>query len=464
MSEILFSPGRRVHFVGIAGSGMSGIASILLGRGVVVTGSDNQEQSSLEPLRSSGARIFIGHDAKNIEGAQILVTSSAIPRNNPEVAAAEKDGLPILGRAEALAELLVGRRSIAVAGTHGKTTTSGMLAWTLAAMGEDPSFVIGSKIQGLNSGSGDGSGDVFVVEADESDGSFMRYRPLGAVITNLELDHVDNFKNLEEVRRAFQEFVKTVRTFLILCGNDAELAKLEIPSTLRTVTYGIAEAGKESFDLQLSNLLLSPRSSSASISWRGRPLGTLTLSISGRHNLLNAGAVIATLLELGFERQRILTALASFQGTSRRFEFKGEIAGIRVIDDYGHHPTEIQATLAMARSYMANVGRLVVIFQPHRFSRTAVFHREFATALTEADLIFLTDIYAASEAPIEGVTAGLIASEIPQEKVYYLSNREELISQLISKMEPGDLVLTLGAGDVTHLAGEILERLHERNS
>ncbi|MFM2126826.1 MAG: hypothetical protein RL287_304, partial [Actinomycetota bacterium] len=302
------------------------------------------------------------------------------------------------------------------------------------------------------------------VEADESDGSFMRYRPLGAVITNLELDHVDNFKNLEEVRRAFQDFVKTVRTFLILCGNDAELATLEIPSTLRTVTYGIAEAGKESFDLQLSNLLLSPRSSSASISWRGRPLGTLTLSISGRHNLLNAGAVIATLLELGFESQRILTALASFQGTSRRFEFKGEIAGITVIDDYGHHPTEIQATLAMARSYMANVGRLVVIFQPHRFSRTAVFHREFATALTEADLIFLTDIYAASEAPIEGVTAGLIASDIPQEKVYYLSNREELISQLISQMEPGDLVLTLGAGDVTHLAGEILERLHERNS
>lgn len=438
---------------------MSGIAGILLGRGLAVSGSDGKEQSSLDSLRRAGARIFIGHDSKNVEGAEILVVSAAISSDNPEVEEARRLGLPILARAEALAELLIGRRSIAVAGTHGKTTTSGMLAWALSAMGEDPSFVVGSVIQGLNSGSADGSGDAFIVEADESDGSFMRYHPWGAVITNLELDHVDNFKNLAEVRALFTEFVKTVKGFLVSCGNDKELASIEIPAGLPNISYGINEAGGGVFDLELSELVLAPRSSSASVTWRGKVLGNLNLSFSGRHNLLNAGAVIATLLEMGFEAERIFPALATFQGTSRRFEVKGEARGVTVVDDYGHHPTEILATLAMARSYLADTGRLIAIFQPHRYSRTEVFSKEFAVALDDADLIYLMDIYSASEKPIEGVTTDLIAREMDQRKVRFPVTREELIEKLIAEARPGDLLLTLGAGDITELGGEILKRL-----
>jgi len=438
---------------------MSGIAGILLGRGLAVSGSDSREQSSLDSLRRDGARIFIGHDSKNVEGAEILVVSAAISSDNPEVEKARRLGLPILARAEALAELLIGRRSIAVAGTHGKTTTSGMLAWALSAMGADPSFVVGSVIQGLNSGSADGSGDAFIVEADESDGSFMRYHPWGAVITNLELDHVDNFKNLAEVRALFTEFVKTVKGFLVVCGNDKELASIVIPAGLPNISYGINEAGGGVFDLELSELVLAPRSSSASVTWRGKALGNLNLSLSGRHNLLNAGAVIATLLEMGFEAERIFPALATFQGTSRRFEVKGEVRGVTVVDDYGHHPTEIHATLAMARSYLANTGRLIAIFQPHRYSRTEFFSKEFAAALDDADLIYLMDIYSASEKPIEGVTTDLIAREMDQGRVRFPLTREGLIEQLIAEARPGDLLLTLGAGDITELGGEILKRL-----
>lgn len=459
MSQSLFAPGKHVHFVGIAGSGMSGIAGILLGRDLVVSGSDSKEQSSLEPLRRAGATIFIGHNSKNIDGAEVLVISAAISADNPEVSEARKMGIPVLARAQALAELLIGRRSIAVAGTHGKTTTSGMLAWTLTAMGEDPSFVIGSLIQGLNSGSQDGSGDAFIVEADESDGSFMRYHPWGAVITNLELDHVDNFKNLAELRALFTEFVKTVTKFLVLCGDDQELTSLEIPPGLRTITYGINEGRSEGLDLQLSDLVLGQRSASAGVSWQGNSIGTVTLGFPGRHNLLNAGAVIATLLEMGFEAEPILTALATFQGTARRFELKGESRGVTVVDDYGHHPTEIHATLAMARSYLAEAGRLVAIFQPHRYSRTAVFYADFARALADADLVFLMDIYSASEKPIDGVTSRLIAGNMDDVKVRFPSGRNELIDQLVSEVRPGDLVLTLGAGDITQLGDEILERL-----
>ena len=460
----VFAPGGRVHFVGIAGSGMSGIARILLARKVAVSGSDNTEQSSLEKLRREGARIFIGHDRSHVEGAEILVVSSAIASDNPEVLAARSKGVPVLGRAEALAGLLVGRRSIAVAGTHGKTTTSGMLAWALSEMGQDPSFVVGSTIRGLDSGAADGSGDTFIVEADESDGSFLRYHPYGAIITNLELDHVDNFKDLSEVREIFADFVRTVKSFLVLCGNDPELRTLEFPSELRTIRYGIEEEGQEEFDLQLSDLHLSSGSASASVTWRGRALGTLNLSISGRHNLLNAGAVIATLLEFGFEIESIFGALKTFQGTSRRFEIKGEVGGVTLIDDYGHHPTEIEATLAMARNYMANRGRLVVIFQPHRFSRTAAFYKEFASALEKADFIYLMDIYGASESPMEGVDTGLIAARIQPEKVCYLPSRSELMDELLKVLSPGDLVLTLGAGDITYLGGELLERLRNRSS
>ena len=457
-----FSPGSQVHFVGIAGSGMSGIASIMLDRGFAVSGSDSKDQATLEPLRKKGARIFIGHDASQIEGAATLVLSSAIDPSNPEVVEARRRGIPILIRAEALAELLVGRRSVAVAGTHGKTTTSAMLSWALRELGSDPSFVIGSQIMTLDISAHHGSGENFIVEADESDGSFTHYRPEGAIVTNLELDHVDNFKDLDAVRATFEDFLKSVGNYLVLCGDDDGVATLPIPASLEKITYGFND---ESFDLHLSEASLTGESSSAKLTWRGRAIGVLRLSIAGRHNLLNAAATVATLIKLGHDPHSAISSLENFHGTSRRFERKGMARGVLVIDDYGHHPTEIRATLVAARRLLEERegGRLIAIFQPHRYSRTMAFLDEFADSLSAADFTYLLDIYAASEKPIPGVSSKDIVARISPGRAKYQPDQELLFSELKETLREGDLVITLGAGDVTKVGPQLLSALVDRS-
>lgn len=450
----------KIHFVGIGGSGMSGIARVMAARGARISGSDLHDSTSLDGLRTLDFRIHLGHNASNVAGADLVVCSSAIADSNPEIRAAIEFGIPVIGRAEALAALLIGKRSVAVAGTHGKTTTTSMLTVALQRSGLDPSFAIGASIRNSGTNAHHGSGDIFVVEADESDGSFTSYHPAGAIITNIELDHVDNFATLADIDRIFSEFVETVQEFLVICGDDAGASRLlDRPRNraLKVITYGT----QGSPNLALDRIHLAPKSSTARLTFNGRVLGELKLAIPGRHNLLNAAAAIAAGMELGAPFHKLVEGLASFSGARRRFEIRGEVSGVTVIDDYGHHPTEIRATLETARSFIG-AGRVIVIFQPHRFSRTAVFVSEFAEALSAADHTYLLEIYPADEQPIAGVTSAGIAHRMDPAKVTYEPSMTEVISQVIDNAKSGDLILTLGAGDVTSLAPLILENLQRR--
>lgn len=450
----------KTHFVGIGGSGMSGIAKVIAARGGSVSGSDIHDSAALDSLRAQGITIFIGHDGANIDGADLLVKSSAIPDSNPEIVAAKAQGLKILGRAEALSELLINRRSIAVAGTHGKTTTTSMLTVALQRSGLDPSFAIGASIKNSGTNAHHGSGDIFVVEADESDGSFTSYRPTGAVITNIELDHVDNFKDLGEIDKLFIDFANTVSGFLVLCSDDPGVQRLISnlgDSALKIVTYG--SSGDP--DYLINRVVLNPKNSLARVTAKGRVLGDLNLSVPGFHNLLNALGALAASIEIGAPTQSAIDGLNSFTGARRRFEIKGTVNGITVVDDYGHHPTEIKATLETAKRY-AGSGRVIVIYQPHRFSRTQVFLDEFAKQLSNADHTYLLEIYPAGEEPIPGVTSAAIAKRMAGDKVTYEPSMTEVISKIISVAKNGDLVLTLGAGDVSSLAPLIVENLQNK--
>jgi UDP-N-acetylmuramate--alanine ligase len=450
----------RIHFVGIGGSGMSGIARIMSARGARISGSDLHESTILESLRALEFKIFIGHDAQNIAHADLVVRSSAIPDNNPEIEAARAAGLPVIGRAEALAALLVERRSVAIAGTHGKTTTTSMLTVALQRCGLDPSFSIGASIRNAGTNAHQGSGDIFIVEADESDGSFTHYRPSGAVITNIELDHVDNFATIEEIDRIFVEFAKTITEFLVICSDDEGAKRLmarakELP--VKLFTYGT----QGDPNLLINRIQLGAKNGSARLTLNGRVLGDLKLSIPGRHNLLNAAAALLTGVQLGAPIEKLFDGLASFSGARRRFELRGEVDGITVIDDYGHHPTEIKATLETARAF-AGEGRVLVIFQPHRFSRTQAFLSEFAKELSAADHTFLLEVYPADEKPISGVTSAGIAHRMEQSRVTYEPSMPSVIDQVVKQARSGDVILTLGAGDVTALAPLIVDNLQRK--
>ena len=450
----------KIHFVGIGGSGMSGIAKVIAARGGSVSGSDIHDSTALDGLRAQGIKIFIGHDSSNIDGADLLVKSSAIPNSNPEIAAANARGIKILGRAEALAELLINRRSIAIAGTHGKTTTTSMLTVALQRSGLDPSFAIGASIKNSGTNAHHGSGDIFVVEADESDGSFTSYRPTGAVITNIELDHVDNFKDLAEIDQLFLNFANTVSEFLVLCSDDPGVQRLIShlqKSSLKIVTYG----SNGDPDYLINRVVLNPKNSLARVTAKGRVLGELNLSVPGGHNLLNALGALAASLEIGAPIQSAIEGLNSFTGARRRFEIKGSVNGVTVVDDYGHHPTEIKATLETASRY-SGAGRVIVIYQPHRFSRTQAFLDEFAEQLSKADHTYLLEIYPAGEEPIPGITSAAIAKRMDSDKVTYEPSMTEVISKVITNARGGDLVLTLGAGDVSSLAPLILENLQNK--
>jgi UDP-N-acetylmuramate--alanine ligase len=452
-----------VHLVGIGGAGMSGIARLLLSRGARVSGSDARESRVLATLRASGARIVVGHAAENVEGSETVVVSTAIRESNPELVAARALGLRVLRRAEALAALMLGSRGIAVAGTHGKTTTTSMLTVALQHAAIDPSFAIGGDLNEAGSNAHAGSGDVFVAEADESDGSFLLLSPFGAIVTNVEPEHLDHYGTGEAVDEAFAAFVARIDPagFLVTCSDDAGSARLVAIARdrgLRVVTYGENEGA----DVRVVGVQVTGRVTTWNAIVRGRRLGTVTLSVPGRHNALNSAAVLAAGLELGVSASLLREGLASYRGVRRRFDFRGSAAGIRVVDDYAHHPTEVEATLRAAAS-AAEGGRVVVAFQPHRYSRTAAFGNELGVALGFADAVVVMEVYAAGEDPIPGVSGATVAAAVPlpEQQVVFEPSWSKVAGRLAAMARPGDLVLTMGAGDVTLLGPELLRELSD---
>lgn len=450
--------GKRVHFIGIGGAGMSGLARIALSQQIYVSGSDAKDSSVVKALQALGATIATSHEASNVDGADLVVYSTAISSNNPELVRANELKLATLTRAAALSILMSESKSIAVAGTHGKTTTSSMMAVALQSCGVDPSFAIGGTITASGSNAHRGTGEIFVAEADESDGSFIEYHPYAAIVTNIEHDHVDFFATPEDVAQAFRDFAATIKSdgFLTYCGDDTGAQALATSVTsCALISYGTSPE----CDLRLDSIELQALGSSARAIWRGKVVGVIELQVPGHHNLLNAASVLATGINLGFGAAELLTGLALFRGTGRRFELKGTVHGVRVIDDYGHHPTEIDVTLKAARRF-AGAGRLIVIFQPHRYSRTQAFAKDFARVLDLADRAIILEIYAASEKPIPGVTSRLITESMSHGE--YIPNFVEVTDSVVDDAQPQDVIITLGAGDVSSLAPIIVDGLNRR--
>jgi UDP-N-acetylmuramate--alanine ligase len=442
---------RRVHFVGIGGIGMSGIAELLANLGYAVTGSDQKRSSVTDRLSGLGIVVAEGHAAHQVGDADVVVVSSAVRPTNPEVAEAVRRRIPVIPRAEMLAELMRLRYSIAVAGAHGKTTTTSMIALVLERAGLDPTAVIGGRLSAFGSNARLGRGELMVAEADESDRSFLKLFPTMAVVTNIDHEHLDSYGGFDDLQQAFVDFANKVPFYgaVIACADDRHLAAILPLMTRRVVTYGLEG---ESADVGATDVRLAPMSVTATVTRRVAgavsTLGSLTLQVPGRHNLLNALATVAVALELDLPFDRIATGLAEFKGAERRFEVRGEIGGVLVVDDYGHHPTEIAAVLAAARTLER---RIVVAFQPHRFSRTAALMETFGPALAGADHIVLTDIYAAGEDPVPGVTIERLAAAVraaTDAPIDIVPAVEDVATVLASMARPGDLVITLGAGSI----------------
>ncbi len=452
----------KIHFIGVGGAGMSGIARIMLAKGFSISGSDKSESAMLTSLKALGAEIFIGHASQNLGDAQMVIISSAINESNSELLAAKAKGLPIIARATALAWLMSESTSVAIAGTHGKTTTTAMLTVALQSAGLDPSFAIGGTINTAGTNAHSGTGKIFVAEADESDGSFLAYKPTGAIITNIELDHVDHFPNEDAVFEVFEQFVSSIKQggFLVACGDDAgvnNLLKRIKRTDLQIYLYGKGSSN----DFRIDKIHLAPKGSSSVVSSTGRKVGDLNLAVAGEHNLLNGLAAFAAASALGAAETKVLDGLASFTGTKRRFELKGEVGGVKVIDDYGHHPTEVNVTLTTAKN-LAQAGRVIVIFQPHRYSRTAAFATQFSTSLALADFTYLLEVYAASEKPLPGVSSLLIAKAMNPLQVKFEPSMIEVVNEVVAMAKSGDVILTLGAGDVSSLGEPILQALENR--
>jgi len=453
----------RVHLVGIGGAGMSGIARVLLARGATVSGSDAKESRALAELRVLGARVHVGHSAEHVADVDTVVVSSAIRDTNPELRAAREQGLRVLLRAEALAALMAGRRGVAVAGTHGKTTTTSMLTVAAFHCGVDPSFAIGGDLNEAASNAHHGSGDLFIVEADESDGSFLVYHPHAAVVTNIEADHLDHYGDAAAVDRAFDDFAATVQPggFLVACADDPGSARLAAQLRAQGAdvrTYGTSARA----DLRVDELAVSGTTSSWTPVLEGRRLPRVQLAVPGRHLALNSAAALLTGLGLGLSETRLVEGLAGYTGVRRRMELKGTAAGVRVYDDYAHHPTEVSAQLVAARE-VAGGGRLVVAFQPHRYSRTLAFADGFGAALGLADEVVVMEVYAAGEDPVPGATGATVAAAVPLPagRVVFEPSWSAVPDELARRARPGDLVLTLGAGDVTQVGPEVLRILEQ---
>src|SRR5437660_7429197 len=454
----MFKRIQQIHFVGIGGAGMSGIAEVLLTIGYKVTGSDLQESETVKRIRSLGGTVFIGHQASNIGAAQVVVISSAVAATNPEVVAARTKLVPVIPRAEMLAELMRLKYGIAIAGAHGKTTTTSMVAAVLAQAGLDPTIVIGGKVNALGSHARLGRGDLLVAEADESDGSFLKLSPTIAVVTNIDQEHLDHYGTMERLCETFLDFINKVPFYglSVLCADDPYLAALLPRVTKRYLMYGLTPSA----DLVGADVQLHVGVAAFSARLRGEPLGRLKVAMPGIHNVRNALAAIAVGLELGVTLPHIDQALAGFKGVERRFQVLGEKGGVLVVDDYGHHPTEIKATLAAAKNGWGR--RLVVLFQPHRFTRTKDLLEEFPAAFKQADHLFLTDIYPAGEAPIPGVTGERLAEVIRRvgtPPLTYVPRTDQLVEAVLPVLKPGDVVVALGAGDIGQIGRALFERL-----
>lgn len=451
---------EKIHFVGIGGIGMSGIAEVLLNLGYKVSGSDLRESDTTERLRGLGGQIYIGHAAENLTNVDVVVTSTAVQTDNPEVIEARRRMVPVIPRAEMLAELMRMKYGIAIAGTHGKTTTTSMVATVLTHAGIDPTIVIGGKLNTLGSNAKLGKGDFLVAEADESDGSFLKLSPSIAVVTNIDADHLDFYTGgLEEIKDTFVEFINKIPFYglAILCLEDRNIAECIPRIRKRFMTYGLSSQA----DLRATHVKLDGFNTSFTAHYKGYRLGDISFSMPGAHNVLNALACTAVALELDVPFDKIREGFAQFGGVGRRFTVKGEKNGIMVVDDYGHHPAEIRATLAAARNGWPE-RRLVVAFQPHRYSRTKELFNEFVTCFYDADLLVLTDIYAASEQPIPGVSAERLAEEIRrhgQRDVTYIPDRLALPKHLLSVVKDGDIVITLGAGNIWQAGDELVQQL-----
>lgn len=455
----MFKKYRQIHFVGIGGAGMSGIAEVLLNMGYRVTGSDSQRGEAVERLERLGAKVFSGHQSAHVEGAHVVVYSSAVPRDNVEVQVARQRGVPAIPRAEMLAELMRLKYGIAIAGTHGKTTTTSIVAAVLGAAGLDPTVVVGGRVHGLGANARLGRGEFLVAEADESDGSFLRLSPTIAVVTTVDAEHLDHYADLGAICQAFLQFVNKVPFYgsAVVCLDEPNIQQMIPQIEKRVLTYGL-ESGA---DLTARRLTLSGMNSQFEVLHRGQVLGPASLQIPGRHNVLNALAAIAVGLDLEVPFERIQPALAGFAGVQRRFQIRGEAQGVLVVDDYGHHPAEIRATLAAAKAGFDR--RVITVFQPHRYTRTHHLRRDFLTAFYQSDVLIVMDIYPAGEAPIPGAHARDLAEGIAahghREVIYMNGDRDGIVQHLCESTRPGDLVLTLGAGDVGQLGTEFLARL-----
>src|SRR5580704_17420303 len=463
----MFAKIQRIHFVGISGIGMSGIAEVLLNLGYKVSGADLRSSAVTQRLATLGAVVFEGHRAENIAGAAVVVASSAITLGNPEVSQAHAVHIPVIQRAEMLAELMRLKYGIAIAGMHGKTTTTSMVAAVLAGGGLDPTVVVGGRVDAMGSNARLGNSQYLVAEADESDRSFLKLSPILAVVTNIDREHMDCYRNMRDVKRAFLDFMDHVPFYgmVVVCNDDPLLRRMLPQIQRRTVTYGTRRGSD--FHIKLGEPVLNPGEyrpiSRFHVTFEQKPLGEFRLHVPGAHNVLNATAAIAVGIGLDVNVEQIRAALENFRGVDRRFQMRGVAGGVTVIDDYGHHPTEVRATLAAARE--CRFRKVHVVFQPHRYTRTQLLMDEFANAFHDADTLFVLDIYAASEPPIEGITGETLARRIEdagKQEARYAQSFAAAAEAVVAQAQQGDMILTLGAGSVSQLGPMILEKLQAK--
>ncbi len=459
----MFGRVKHVHLVGIGGAGMSGIAEVLANLGFVVSGSDLKRSETTDRLGNLGVMVRLEHDAANIDGADVVVYSSAVSRSNPEVVAASERMIPVIPRVEMLAELMRMKFSVAVGGTHGKTTTTSLISAVLSAGGLDPTVVVGGKLKTAGSGARLGASEYMVAEADESDGSFLKLSPTISVITTIDEEHLDFYSGLDEIKGAFTNFANSVPFFgcSIVCLDQVNVQAILADIERRVISYGLTTQS----DVRADDVSASQESTRFGVVAGGRALGTIEITMPGLHNVYNSLAAVATGLELGVAFDDIASALHEFEGIARRFEIKGEANDVLVLDDYGHHPAEVKTTLSAASSRWDR--RLVVLFQPHRYTRTQKLADEFGRSFHDADVLLVTSIYAASEEPIEGVSGASIveaARRYGHRNCEYTDGLDALYERAMEVIEPGDVVMTLGAGDVYRVGERILEDLKKRAS
>ena len=464
MGPLLKRKIRRVHFIAVGGIGMSGIAAVLLNQGFEVSGSDLRKGDTTRMLEGMGAKIYVGHDAQQVHGADVVVYSSAIAVDNPEMQEARALGIPLIPRAEMLAELMRMKSGIAVAGSHGKTTATSMLSWVLTRAGFDPTFVVGGRISTLATNAQLGAGDYFVVEADESDGSFLKFSPVLSIVTNIDAEHLDYYHDIQNVKSAFLAFMNKVPFYgaTIVCLDDENILSVLSKIKRPVITYGFNRQARFRADnLRFNGIQTTFECFEGDVS-----LGDVTINMPGRHNVQNALGVLAAASQLGASMAVVIEALGDFAGVHRRFEFKGEAAGIQIVDDYGHHPSEIRAALEAAqRSFPQN--RIVAVCQPHRYTRLRDHLSEFATSFHNADMVIITDVYTANEKPIEDITAQRLFEMIRRHghrDAQYIQDKTEIAGRLLGQLKSGDIVITFGAGDINRYGLELLDALKTREA